>query len=817
MSDIRKFANILAKAGLYLDASGYAWSWGDSASLGNGTTVDTSTPASVIGNHRFKNVEMGNGYAVGLDRAGYLWTWGNNPLGNLGDNSTSNKSSPVSVVGAKKFLSLFGGSGNVQKTLASDLDGYLWSWGAAPVGDGTTMDKSSPVSVLGGHKFVYVFNDTLGARALDQSGYAWGWGAANGSGQIGDNTITPKSSPVSVVGGKRFNKIITISAATGALDISGYAWCWGANNRGQLGIGSIGASNEKSSPTSVLGGHVFVDLVGRSENFMALDASSYAWGWGINANGALGDGTTLSRSSPVSVVGGRLFKNIFHNPQNSCVYGLDGSDYLWAWGINTRGQLGDGTTENKSSPVSVLGAKQWALIGFNTESTYGVDINGVGWAWGINTPVGTAARNSSPVSIVNSLIFNVMPPPFTATGASSPNIVAAAGNSDPIAINSYALDTVTPVLNNSFFYDSANWNKVVAFYSAPDIGYGPRRKTVEFTGTPLTGNFVAENFDSAFPGNTHSFGLDKVAIVNTPDNYLLVSPADIDWANSTATVTAAPLAQNGGGISISNVTYSALDVAWLPSTGTGAVQYKLVKATSLAALDTIYEANAISGADFILDWTAATYSATVTGLSASTKYYFAVLSKDSTGTYLYPIVSQTTSAPPSGVDDQNSQFTIPFSFKFFGADYGNNANGGVYLGTNSYVTFGFGSNVYSGISASNPGRGILVNVTDNWQFNFTGNAYFSTAVVNGVTVARVTYDGGRLSSYSDLIYWQMDFFPNQKINLRLSAQTAGGISGISNGSSFAPTFTTPANTNYVLESDNNGNNWTVNTGQYSPP
>jgi hypothetical protein len=173
--------------------------------------------------------------------------------------------------------------------------------------------------------------------------------------------------------------------------------------------------------------------------------------------------------------------------------------------------------------------------------------------------------------------------------------------------------------------------------------------------------------------------------------------------------------------------------------------------------------------------------------------------------------------PQSGVDDNYTPFTIPFSFKFLGTDYGNNSNGGVYLGTNSYVTFGYSSSVFSGISAANPGAGILINTADNWQFNF-GSGAFSTATVNGVTVMRLTYDGARLGETSapNLVSWVLDFFPNQKINLRLSNMATGGTSGISNGSSFVGSIQTTNNTNYTLSSDNDGNNWTVNVGQYTP-
>ena len=130
--------------------------------------------------------------------------------------------------------------------------------------------------------------------------YAWG---GNSSGQLGDNSITSRSSPVSVVGG--FSDWTQASAGTFhnlGVRANGSLWAWGNNSSGRLGDDSI---TNRSSPVSVVGG--FSDWTQASAgdlHSLGVRANGSAWAWGSNTSGRLGDNTTTSRSSPVSVVGG---------------------------------------------------------------------------------------------------------------------------------------------------------------------------------------------------------------------------------------------------------------------------------------------------------------------------------------------------------------------------------------------------------------------------------------------------------------------------------------------------------------------------------
>lgn len=90
-----------------------------------------------------------------------------------------------------------------------------------------------------------------------------------------------------------------------------------------------------------------------SSNSCALSVDRSVWAWGNNANGQLGDGTTASKSSPVAVIGGHSFVEISAGVASSLARKADGS--VWAWGFGSSGRLGDGTTAHKSSPIQVVG------------------------------------------------------------------------------------------------------------------------------------------------------------------------------------------------------------------------------------------------------------------------------------------------------------------------------------------------------------------------------------------------------------------------------------------------------------------------------
>jgi len=349
------------------DTSGFypttAWAWGYNGGgrLGDNSIINRSSPISVVGG--FTDwCQISAGYhSLAVRQNGTAWAWGYNYFGQLGDNTSTQKSSPVSVVGG--FTDWCQISARYH-SLAVRQNGTAWAWGfygAGRLGDNSTTARSSPVSVVGGFTdWCQVSAGSDHSLAVRQNGTAWAWGC-NVTSQLGDNTTTNRSSPVSVVGG--FTDWCQVSGGNNhslAVRQNGTAWAWGYNGTGQLGDNSI---TSRSSPVSVVGGFTdWCQVSGGDRHSLAVRQNGTAWSWGSNGNGRLGDNSVTSRLSPVSVVGGFTdWCQISGGDRHSLAVRQNGT--AWAWGCNATGQLGDNSTTQKSSPVSVVGGfTDWCQI-----------------------------------------------------------------------------------------------------------------------------------------------------------------------------------------------------------------------------------------------------------------------------------------------------------------------------------------------------------------------------------------------------------------------------------------------------------------------
>ena len=129
-----------------------------------------------------------------------------------------------------------------------------------------------------------------------------------------------------------------------------------------------------------------VQASGGSEHSLAVKQDGTVWAWGQNNDGQLGDGTNTSRSSPVELSGisGVLRVSCGGNfaSSHSLAVKTDGS--VWAWGENFYGQLGDGTSTDRNSPVKVGLVTGLESVSAGGTHSAGVRTDGVAWAWGNN-------------------------------------------------------------------------------------------------------------------------------------------------------------------------------------------------------------------------------------------------------------------------------------------------------------------------------------------------------------------------------------------------------------------------------------------------
>ena len=335
-----------------LNPTGVAYCWGqnDNGQLGDGTTTNSSTSVAVAGGHLFVSLSLGSSHSCGIKTDGTTLCWGSNSHGQLGDSTTTNSSVPLAVTGEHLFSSI---SVAANTGCGLNSDGMAYCWGAnsnGQLGDGTASNKSSPVAVTGGHFFASLFvgEGSICGLKSDNTAYCWG---RNSLGQLGDGTLIDRSEPTAVTGNHKFLSLSVGQSSTCGLKASGAAYCWGSNSSGQLGDG---LTVNRHTPAAVISSHLFSSIFqggnGHSPCGLTSDGSTYCWG--LNNYGQLGDGTIMDRVSPSPVIGGHKFSSISLGLRSSCGLKTDGS--IYCWGLNRNGQLGNNTFTDSSEPTEVI-------------------------------------------------------------------------------------------------------------------------------------------------------------------------------------------------------------------------------------------------------------------------------------------------------------------------------------------------------------------------------------------------------------------------------------------------------------------------------
>jgi len=381
---------------LIVKADGTLWAFGDDVYNQLGVpSVGASSPIAVqvrdtLGTGYLTSVRAvaaGAQHSVALLADGSVYAWGYNAKGQLGDNTNTPRGTPTRVVGpggTGYLTDIVAVAAGFEHTLAVKSDGTVWTWGFngnGRLGDGTTTDRWAPVQVLGvggtgtlsGVAAVAGGdNHTLAVRA-DGTVVAWGF---NGNGQLGDNTLTERSSPIQVAG---LAGVVGISAGgyhSLALRSDGGVSAWGDNQYGQLGDTTI--TTPRKTPVQVSGLDNVVAVGGGHFYSVAALADGSVVSWGFNGGGQLGDPSVVfTRTAPGPVVGLTGVTNLAAGDAH--VVSLTADMSGWSWGSNGSGQLGEGTTLTRTGPVQVSGPNLDWLVATPTFSvaggTYGLDLS----------------------------------------------------------------------------------------------------------------------------------------------------------------------------------------------------------------------------------------------------------------------------------------------------------------------------------------------------------------------------------------------------------------------------------------------------------
>ena len=455
-----------------VNTTGGVFCWGDNSSgqLGIGTTVNSYSPVKVdmtgvLFKKKVEKVSLGLNYSCVLDDKGKVYCWGS-----LLDFSSK---VPKEIALDNPVVSL---SVNKSNACVLDEAGKIWCWGkneSGQLGNLSFDDSEDPVEVdLGNRNMVDVKTGTNHVCALDDAGNIFCWGS-NGSGQLGygkgaSSVISGVPQPTRVIIKSDINekKVSLLSCGyestsavdedgnlyfwgrpdlnsleyshiakiegtgdereygdvaffgTGAahkclLDSEGDVYCWGNNNRGQLGNNSDESSDqpEKIDVSGVLNDkNIKMLSVGEYHNCV-LDAENKIYCWGDNGRGQLGNGQIVSSKVPVEVnmngdLNGKTVKTVKCGTEHTCALDTEGTVYCW--GANNDKQLGDNTGTDKLYPTKVytdVALKDKKIVNIDTgrDHTCAVDENSKIYCWGANMKgqvgVGYTSANYNPVAV----------------------------------------------------------------------------------------------------------------------------------------------------------------------------------------------------------------------------------------------------------------------------------------------------------------------------------------------------------------------------------------------------------------------------------
>ncbi len=378
------------------DGKTYAWGTNLNGQLGNGGDVgDVYTPVAVtlpVG-VTFESVAAGGFHTLAIGSDGKTYAWGhdgNGQLGNGGANADAVTPVEVTLPLGVTFVSVAAG---MYHSLAIGSDGKTYAWGAdnnGQLGDGgTNTDKSTPVAVVmpPDVAFESISAGFYHSLALDKDGNAYAWGRDT-EGQLGDGAPNAdKSTPAEVVLplGVTFESVSAGGSFSLAMGSDDKAYAWGDDQYGQLGDGGPNANQPAPVEVAVPLGVTFESVSAGIYHSLAIGSDSKAYAWGREINGQLGDGgPNANQPAPVEVLlpPSVTFEAVAAGPLHSLAIGSD--EKIYGWGLNTEGQLGNGTNLNSHTPVPMASAVVVTSVTFGGQAGTGLVRDGANWK--VTTP-----------------------------------------------------------------------------------------------------------------------------------------------------------------------------------------------------------------------------------------------------------------------------------------------------------------------------------------------------------------------------------------------------------------------------------------------
>ncbi|QWB99902.1 InlB B-repeat-containing protein [Mycoplasmatota bacterium] len=379
-----------------------------------GEAYDSDLTIELNAGETMTSISLGYSNFSAITSEGRVFSWGYNFHGQLGDGTTINRNTPTEITSQfgldageiVKNISI-----GVEHSIAITSEGRVFSWGSnnnGQLGDGTRTDRTTPTEItsqFGLNAGETVKNISLGVEhsiAITSEGRVFTWGS-NNNGQLGDGTRTDRTTPIEITSqfgldaGETLTSISLGVEHSIAITSEGRVFTWGSNNNGQLGDGT---STDRTTPTEITSqfgldaGETVTSISLGYFHSSAITSEGRAFTWGSNEGGQLGDGTTTNRTTPTEITS--QFKLDAGETVTSISLGFFHSSTItsegraFTWGSNWNGQLGDGTFIGRSTPTEITG--QFELnagetvtnISLGDEQSVSITSEGRIFIWGDN-------------------------------------------------------------------------------------------------------------------------------------------------------------------------------------------------------------------------------------------------------------------------------------------------------------------------------------------------------------------------------------------------------------------------------------------------
>ncbi len=397
------------------------WCWGDNSygQIGNGTIINQPTPFQVTttGNTTWSAVTTGHQYTCAIaltDKS--LWCWGNNETGQLGIGSTAHQSRPVKISHATGWSKVTAGESHTCAINAEDIS-HCWgynNYGQIGNGFSTDIERARLFDTsINWKNIASGYSHSCGLKGSSAPYTLW-CGGLNSYGQVGTGSTSSQATLIQL----RANKSGAIiadweSLSTGANhscaiainDANHPLFCWGNNNRGQLGDNATLSNapqhwwpNTRSQV--VVGADDWVMVATGANNSCGIKAGNELWCWGDNSSGQIGNGSvglpTDPPFLPTKISGSWLTVTVGGAESGGGhVCAIKSNGALHCWGSNNKSQLGNGLSSDLAIPTQIGSAASWVSLKAGERHTCGLQNDNSLWCWGDNSRGQTGAPQAT--------------------------------------------------------------------------------------------------------------------------------------------------------------------------------------------------------------------------------------------------------------------------------------------------------------------------------------------------------------------------------------------------------------------------------------